>query len=150
MSDLSNIHVEIAASIPSAEVIEDKFFPALRVPLESLLETVERLRNEFEFSHLSNLTAVDYIEDGEFELIYHFYSYTDSRKLLLKCRIPRDKPIAPSVFDIYPTADWQEREAYDLLGIRFTGHPNLVRILLPRDYKEHPLRKDFTKKGVRR
>ena len=95
------------------------------------------------FNHLSNLSAVDYGE--EFEIVYHVHSFFKKDKLMVKSRVARSKAEFPSVVSVWPTADWQEREAYDLMGIKFTGHPNLVRVLLPDDYQGHPLRKDFKK-----
>lgn len=148
--DLTRLATDVASKIGDAEILADKFFPALRVPVGQLLATVTLLKEDYQLSHLSNMTAVDYPADHEFELIYHFYSFHDNRKFLLKSRIPRDQPKAPSVVGLYPTADWQEREVYDLFGIVFQGHPNLLRVLLPDTFKGHPLRKDFVKKGVRR
>ena len=68
-------------------------------------------------------------------------------KIVIKTRVPRDEAELPSVFTVYPTSDWQEREIFDLMGIRFSGHPNLVRVLLPDEFEGHPLRKDFRKEG---
>lgn len=83
----------------------------------------------------------------EFELVYHLYSIPENYKICIKTRTPRNSAQVDSLFSIWPTADWQEREVYDLMGITFKGHPNLVRVLLPEDFTGHPLRKDFVKKG---
>ncbi|MDD3894991.1 MAG: NADH-quinone oxidoreductase subunit C, partial [Syntrophomonadaceae bacterium] len=96
-------------------------------------------------NQLSNLTSVDYGE--EFEMVYHLYSIPENIKICVKTRIPRNMPEADSLITIWPAADWQEREVYDLMGIRFNGHPNLIRVLLPDDFDGHPLRKDFVRKG---
>lgn len=127
------------------EIDEDAFFTFLKVDPQDLPALMENLRDRYGFNHLANLCAVDY--DEEFELVYHLYSIPDNYKVAVKVRVSRSKAEAPSIMDIYPTADWQEREAYDLMGIRFRGHANLVRILLPDDFEGHPLRKDFQKEG---
>ena len=144
------IHEQIAGAIDGVEVMEDAFLPAIRVPAAEVEAIALRLRDEFGFSHLSNLTAIDYPEEEKLDVVYHLYSFTDSRKLLMKAAVGRKKPQLPSVFSVWPTADWQEREAFDLLGVIFTGHPNLVRVLMPDDFKGHPLQKDFEMKGGRK
>ena len=93
------------------------------------------------FDRLGNLTAVDY-PDG-FELVYHLHSSQKRHTVAVKARLPKENPVAPSVTALWPSADFQEREVYDLLGIRFENHPNLQRILLPDDFEGYPLRKDF-------
>ncbi|MGH2436146.1 MAG: NADH-quinone oxidoreductase subunit C, partial [bacterium] len=78
-----------------------------------------------------------------FEVVYHCYSHQSLEELMLKVRIPRDKPTVPSVTSIWDGANWHEREAYDLFGIIFEGHPNLRRIMMTDDWIGHPLRKDY-------
>jgi NADH-quinone oxidoreductase subunit C len=78
------------------------------------------------------------------EVVYHFFSYVHRHDLTVKIDLPRDKPVVPSVAALWPSANWQEREQFDLLGVEFTGHPDLRRILLPEDWVGHPLRKDWT------
>lgn len=96
------------------------------------------------FDMLSCLTALDNgPEAGTMEVVYNLYSIPFDTHLMLRVVIPRDKPEVPSVTPVYRTANWHEREAYDLFGIRFTGHPDLRRILLPADWEGHPLRKDY-------
>ncbi|MES2387480.1 MAG: NADH-quinone oxidoreductase subunit C, partial [Bacteroidota bacterium] len=98
---------------------------------------------------LSCITALDNgTEAGSFELIYNFYSIPFDLKLDLKIVVPRispdgDLPRIQSIASIFGTANWHEREAYDMLGIHFTGHPDLRRILLPADWQGYPLRKDY-------
>ncbi len=93
------------------------------------------------FDYLSFVTAIDRKEF--LEVVYLFINMDTSEKIFLKTRIPSDDPRIPTIADIYPGANWLEREAYDLLGVIFEGHPDLRRILLPPDYEGHPLRKDF-------
>jgi len=98
--------------------------------------------SEFGFDYLANLTAVDYLD--YFEVVYHLVSLTNNHSLVLKVRCTdRDKPVVPSVVDVWRAADFQEREAYDLMGIVFEGHPNLKRLLLWEGFVGHPLRKDY-------
>lgn len=126
------------------EITDDAFFTCLRVTPAALTGLMQELRDQMGMNYLADLTAVDYKE--EFEVVYHLYAIPDNgRKLVVKTRVVRDKAELPSMIDLYPTVDWQEREAYDLMGISFSGHPNLIRVLLPDDFEGHPLRKDFRK-----
>lgn len=96
------------------------------------------------FDMLSCLTGLDNgPEAGTMEVIYNLYSIPFHMHLMLRVIVPRDNPEVPSVTSVYRTANWHEREAYDLFGIRFTGHPDLRRILLPADWEGYPLRKDY-------
>ena len=96
------------------------------------------------FDMLSCLTGLDNgPEAGTMEVIYNLYSIPFNTHLTLRVVVPRDHPEVPSVTAAYKTADWHEREAFDLFGIRFTGHPDLRRILLPADWEGYPLRKDY-------
>ena len=97
-----------------------------------------------EFNFLSDLVAVDYYPaEPRFAVCYHLYSIFFNRRLRLKAYMPGDDPHVPSVTAIWPSANWQEREAFDLMGIVFENHPDLRRILMPRDWVGHPLRKDY-------
>jgi NADH-quinone oxidoreductase subunit C len=127
------------------QVSQDESFTYLSVKPEKVQSLMKELKDNHGFNHLANLTAVDYNE--EFEVVYHLYSIPGSQRISVKVRTPRNKAQVPSLVEIYPTADWQEREVYDLMGVSFTGHPNLIRVLLPDDFEGHPLRKDFTMKG---
>ncbi len=128
------------------EISSDAFFTYLRISPAEILSLMQTLREQYGMNYLANLTAVDYSE--EFEVVYHLYAIPDKGlKLVVKTRVSREKAELPSVYSIYPTADWQEREVFDLMGIRFSGHPNLIRVLLPNDFVGHPLRKDFKKEG---
>lgn len=134
---------------PAVSMIGESNQQALLVDLERLLDVLTRLKNspEYQFNLLSNLTAVDYLE--YFEVVYHLYSLPLKQSVTVKTRCTNDQAHVPSVTALWPSADFQEREVYDLLGIGFTGHPNLRRILMPDDFPEHPLRKayQFTPNG---
>jgi NADH-quinone oxidoreductase subunit C len=87
------------------------------------------------------VAAVDH--GDRFETVYHLYSYASNTYLELHVAVPRAKPVVPTVCDVWPAADWHEREAWDMMGVRFEGHPDLRRILLKDDWIGHPLRKDY-------
>ncbi len=102
--------------------------------------------------HLADVTAVDYSayagDNGpRFEVVYNLFSTTLRHRIRLKARVPEDNPRIDTVTPIWHTADWHERETYDLMGIIFHGHPDLRRILLPEDWVGHPLRKEYPVKG---
>jgi len=101
------------------------------------------------YNFLSDLTGLDLGADKEprFQVIYHLYSLTTHKRLRLKVTPPSQNPTVESVTPIWKTADWFEREAYDMFGITFTNHPNLTRILLPDNFEGCPLRKDYPLRG---
>jgi NADH-quinone oxidoreductase subunit D/NADH-quinone oxidoreductase subunit C/D len=128
-------------AIPGAVV---EVTPAgLVVAPEKLLELATYLRDQQGYDYLSMLTSVDYPD--YFEVVYYLYGVSQPRDaLVLKVRLPdKANPQLPSVVSVWPGADFQEREVYDMMGIRFVGHPNLRRILLWEGFQGHPLRKDF-------
>ena len=96
---------------------------------------------DLDMEYLNSISAIDYI--GHFELVYHLTSLTHNHSLVLKTTLPgRDDVEAPSVIEVWQAADLQEREVWDLMGVRFTGHPNLKRVLTWEGFPGHPLRKD--------
>src|SRR5213083_3152447 len=101
------------------------------------------------FDHITDICSADYPEDAErFEVIYHLLSLPHRTRIRLKARVTEDDPTIASVTGVWKGANFMEREVYDLMGIRFSGHPDLRRILMPEDYEEgHPLRKDFPTEG---
>lgn len=102
------------------------------------------LRDEesLQFDNLSCLSGMDYDKDN-LAVVYHLYSYVHHHKLVVKVVVPKSNPVVNTVSDVWAAADWHEREAYDLVGMTFEGHPDLRRILLPEDWEGHPLRKDY-------
>ena len=117
---------------------------ALWVRPESILDVVKFLKEEpgLEFNYLSSISAVDYIE--YFELVYHLTSFPHNHIAIIKARVyGREDPSILSVVSVWQGADFQEREIWDLMGIQFSGHPNLKRIMLWEGFPGHPLRKDF-------
>ena len=99
-----------------------------------------------DFEMLTDLTAVDYLgQEPRFEVVYHLYSVRRNHRVRIKARVPEEPCEIDSVVELYPSADWMEREAFDLYGVRFRGHPDLRRILLYDEFDGHPLRKDYDK-----
>lgn len=115
----------------------------LEVPREILTLVARLLRDdpELAFDSLMCLSGLDWPE--YLEVVYHLHSMKHNHKVTLKVRCSKDDPVVPTVCRLWPTAEWHEREAYDLVGVRFEGHPDLRRILLPEDWEGHPLRKDY-------
>jgi NADH-quinone oxidoreductase subunit C/D len=109
---------------------------------EQLTQVAEYLKDELGYDFLSSVTAVDYFPEG-LEVVYHFYKYTGGPSIVLKVQVPRDHAVVPSLTPLFPGADFQEREAWDLMGVHFEGHPDLRRILLWEGFAGHPLRKDW-------
>jgi len=141
----------------------DAIDPFVVIEPGNLIQVCRFLRDDprLKFELLNSISGVDYLEtdakkapkagfDPHMEVIYHFQSFSHRHRFVLKLMLPRWKgdkpgelPEVPSVSGIWQTADWHEREVYDLSGVWFTGHPDLRRILLSEDWIGHPLRKDY-------
>jgi NADH-quinone oxidoreductase subunit C len=117
--------------------------PTLVIRSEHWLETAKIVKQNPELSlhYLRSMSGVDY--EKYLEVVYHFINLTTKLELCVKVRTDRVHPAVPSLTSLWQTADWNEREIYDLFGIDFPGHPNLTRIMLPDDWEGHPLRKDY-------
>jgi NADH-quinone oxidoreductase subunit C len=128
----------------TAVVTQDNH-PRAHTTAEHWRAVAQWLRNEpaAAMDWLACITAVDYLSEGKLCAVYDLYSTQHGHRLAVKVYVARDKPSIASVADLWPAADWHEREAYDLMGIRFEGHSDLRRILLPEDWEGHPLRKDY-------
>ena len=125
------------------EAWTDRKQAILVVALERLLEVAEYTRDDEQFDLLTDLTAVDWPKrEKRFDLVLNLYSFPKHERLRIKVQVG-DGESAPSVAGIWPTADWLEREVYDMFGIVFAGHPNLKRLLLPEEWEGFPLRKDY-------
>ncbi|MEO9473964.1 MAG: NADH-quinone oxidoreductase subunit C [Cyclobacteriaceae bacterium] len=120
---------------------------ALLIAPDKIIEVCDLLHasEKTYFDQLACLTGLDNgPEAGTMEVIYNLYSFPFDIHLMLKCELKREKPEIQSVSSLWRTANWHEREAYDLVGIKFLNHPDLRRILLPSDWQGHPLQKDYT------
>ncbi len=116
----------------------------LEINADALVDVLRVAKEEHGFRQLYDLTAADYLEQEPYiHVIYHLNSLTPPAKLMLKVRVHRESGTLPSVTDLWPMANWFEREVYDLYGIVFEGHPDLKRILMPDDWMGHPLRRDY-------
>ena len=114
------------------------------VPRENLIQVATVIRDELGYDMLATVTAVDYLPDNKMEVVYHAYKTTGGPGLVFKVQVPREDPVeVPSLIELWPGVDFQEREAWDLMGIKFTGHPDLRRILMWEGYEGYPLRKDW-------
>ncbi len=110
-------------------------------------EVLKHLRDELDYNFLSELSAIDWLaQRGEFEIFYQLLSTSKRKRMRVKCYIKEKEPLK-SVYTIYKSADWAEREMYDMFGVRVAGHYNLKRILMPDDWHGHPLRKSYPLHG---
>jgi NADH-quinone oxidoreductase subunit C len=125
------------------EATEDRKQAILTVDRARLVEIALHLRDEEKFDMLADLTAVDWPKrEKRFDVVLNLYSFAKNERLRLKVWAA-DAEEVPSVVSVWPTANWQEREVFDMFGIIFSGHPNLKRILLPDEWQGYPLRKDY-------
>jgi len=155
MSDVNGAALRLKETYP--EAVEDlasfRGDTSVWIRKEDILEVGRFLKEEPElaFDFLTLATAVDYFpKEPRFEMVYHLYSMQHNTRLILKVRLPSEEPMVESVTPLWSTANWHEREAFDLMGIRFENHPDLSRILMPDDWEGHPLRKDYPLKGFDR
>jgi NADH-quinone oxidoreductase subunit C len=135
---------ELAATFPDAGLRYDPAVPCIHVPAPAIADICLQLRDAepYRFDALMCLSGVDNA-DGTLGVVYHLDSTALHQKVTLKVAVPKDNPHVPTVERVWRTADWHEREAYDLIGVHFDGHHDLRRILLPEDWEGHPLQKDY-------
>lgn len=110
---------------------------------------LERLRDRAGFEQNTLVTGVDHFpEEPRFEVVFQFLSYAHNDRVRVKVRVHGDDARLPTCTDLWPGANYAERECYDMFGVRFDGHPDLKRLLMPEEYEHHPLRKDFPHGGI--
>jgi NADH-quinone oxidoreductase subunit C len=135
-------------------VIDENSTPkAVKISLADLKSVCQKLYTDpsVYFDSLSCITGIDNgPQAGTMEVVYNLYSIPFNHHIALKVFLPRENPAADSVIDIWKTANWHERELYDMLGIHVNGHPDLRRILMPADWEGHPLRKDYKQQAYYR
>jgi len=145
----AELAVRIGDHFPDAFLAREEV--TVLVGRDELVDALLRLRDQqdLSFGFLSSVTATDHPgRDPRFWVVYELRSVEHAHRLRLKVGLPVDDPHVASVTSLFPTADWHERETWDLFGIVFDGHPDLDRILLPDDWEGHPLRKDEELGGV--
>jgi NADH-quinone oxidoreductase subunit C len=139
------IHERLAARFQGISFVPATrgVIPSTIVPPDQLLELCGMLRDDpaLRFDYPGDILGLDYMD--YFEVVYQLRSFTHGHDVTIKCRTDREEATLPSVVSIWPGADFQEREIYDMYGITFTGHPNLSRILLWDEFEGFPLRKDY-------
>jgi NADH-quinone oxidoreductase subunit C len=119
------------------------------IAANDLREIAKFCRDERSFDYLVDITSIDnFGEEPRFEIVYHLYSMPHAVHLRLKLKVPEDSGAVDTVSDIWPTANWHEREIYDMMGTKFNDHPDLRRILMWDGYPFYPLRKDFPLEGL--
>ena len=131
------------------DVVDGRGEVTVFVPREVIVDVCRFLRDKCDFDMLADLCGADRgpEDDPRFEVNYHLFSTTHHLRLRLKVLLSEDDAHVPTVTQIWRSADWHEREAYDLVGVIFDGHPDLRRILLPSDFDGHALRKDYPLRG---
>ncbi len=135
----------IARCEPLAHPLTTSDTPAVRVPVERLLPLLQQARDNaaLGFNMLMDHTAVDWPDRSCFELLYRLYSTSHGHALLVSAEVPRENPVAPTACQLWPVAQFLEREVYDLFGVLYDEHPDLRRVFLEDDWQGHPLRKDY-------
>ncbi len=148
---MSEISTEtLLAKFPFLTARPSLDFVAVNVPAANLLAFAKALRDEHGFDVLTDLAGMDWDKESpRFSVITHFYNSVTKQFLRVNCAATNDEsPSVPSLVALFPAANWHEREAYDLVGIKFDGHPDLRRILMWDGYPYHPLRKEFPLAGI--
>lgn len=148
--EIATVIAKIKERFPGAVLGEKEFRGehSLTIGRGSLVELCRFAGGELKFNYLIDISSVDHFgEDPRFEVVYELYSMDCGLHLRLKLQLNEEDPVVDTVSPIWPTADWHEREVWDMMGIRFAGHPDLRRILMWEGYPYHPLRKDFPLEG---
>ncbi len=124
-------------------------YPRFTVRPEDILEVCRYFKEQQHFIYLTEVTGTDrFTSEDRFEVIYTVVSLRNQQRIFIKTRVEEDEPELASVCEIWPGANWHEREVYDMFGVRFTNHPDPRRIFMPEDYRYYPLRKEFPLLGV--
>ena len=148
---INEIHERLVAQFGDAvgPLSEPKVDAFCIVKAEKLVEICRFLKRTagIEMDFCEDVAGVDYPKRNVIEVVYHLYSYNQRHGIVLKVEADRAKPVVPSIEGVWKAANWMEREIYDLLGVSFSGHPDLRRVLLPDDWAGHPLLKDYQEQG---
>jgi NADH-quinone oxidoreductase subunit C len=145
-SAVTKLKEKFTASV--LEVKEYRGETTITVKKEDIVAVCAFLKNELGYNFLTDLCGVDYLgQSPRFLVVYHLYSLTSKERLRLKVPVEEKDPKVDTVSSVWATANWHERECWDLMGISFNNHPDLRRILMPADWEGHPLRKDYPLQG---
>lgn len=142
----------IAAALDDLATTAKLEFNELTVEIApaNIVEALRRVKRDLKFERLTSVTGVDrYPAEPRFEVVYHLQSVAGKKRLRLKSRVSGENPEIDSACAVYRSANWYERETFDLFGVKFLHHPDLTRIMLPQDWEGHPLRKDVPVTGTR-
>ena len=143
---VESIRAAVADSVVSAREYARQI--TVVVPKEKIVEVARHLKEREDFRYCVDVTAVDWKKrEPRFDVVYHFYSFSKNDRIRVKCGVADGQEV-PSIAEVFLSANWSERETWDMFGIRFAGHPDLRRILTWEGFHGHPLRKDFPLEGV--
>lgn len=151
MTKLAELGATIRAALPDAVMAHEVAFDQLTISVDAarIVDVMTHLRDDpaLRFVNITDVTAVDYpSREKRFDVVYHLLSPTLNERIRIRAEADEDTQV-PSIIDVFPGADWFEREAYDLYGVIFTGHPDMRRLLTDYGFDGHPLRKDFPLTG---
>lgn len=144
LNPVEALHTAFPDAIQGSEEFRDEI--TVWVDREKIVDVVRhcRVTEGLQYNFLSDITGIDYLpKEPRFGIAYHLYSMVHNRSLRLKVLLPGDDPTVPSIVTEFSSANWSEREIFDLLGVTFTDHPDLRRLLMPDGWDGHPLRKDY-------
>ena len=149
MSESANILAALETQLGGSQIVGHDFEtlqPWIEVKSSAIRDACQFLKDDprFYFDYLECLSGLDLgVDADQIGVVYHIMSITKGHRIVLKCFTERNKAELPSVTPVWKTAEWHEREIWDLFGIKFEGHPDMRRILMPEDWEGHPLRKDY-------
>ncbi len=161
-ADAANPHAKASTNVPEVvEALKAHLGEAVQhvevyageytvfIARERIVDACRFLRTEQGFTYFADAGGIDrFTEEERFEVFYNLVNIQDRKRIRLKVRVDEDDPTVPSVTGVYRAANWNEREVYDMLGIRFEGHPDLRRMYMPEDFEYHPQRKEFPLLGI--
>jgi len=139
---LSNPLAHLAVSFKGADYTLRGYHAEASVGPDQVVWAAEQM--DHEGFALDTITGVDWLAEGQIEVVYDYFHPLKTLRAVVRTRVPRDNAAVPTISTVFPGANWHEREAHDFFGVQFVGHPNLTPFLLPEDATYHPLRKDFT------
>ncbi len=150
--DFDTIKQHLSKKFPNVQFEEFRGQLAVRVDKANLLDFMKFVKEDktLQFDYLTDITGVDYLKmerEPRFDVVYHLYSFKNNVRLRVKCGVPEEDLDVPSLTPLWGAANWLEREAFEMFGFNFVGHPDLRRLLLPDVFDGFPLRKDYPLRG---